>query len=417
MDRAPVPKIKKSIVEASKPPADGTQIFLWDDELRGFGVRVSGTIANPVRAYIVQARVGKAGKQLRTTIGRHGIYTPETARAEAKKILGQFAQGIDPKPGKDKETAETITLAELLDKYKKAKTLRPSTISLYDGALRRCFNDWAQLPIVEISKDMVAERHKEISNRNGPRGKGEAHANQAMRILRSLFNYAGVLYEDSNGNPVVSNPVRRLSQAKLWNKNRRRQRFIPEAKLKDWYRAVIALPEDTSRDLLLVCLFTGLRRNEAASLKWKNINLVLNVLRLDEEQTKNHETHQLPLPPYLVALFKRRKAAYSEMSEFVFPGIGKSGHIVEVKRVIKQVEKDSGVEFSTHDLRRTFITHAEKLDIGYYALKRLVNHKLTEDVTSGYIGNDVERLRVPMNKIADYLIRQCKIKTNDFGNS
>lgn len=178
--------------------------------------------------------------------------------------------------------------------------------------------------------------------------------------------------------------------------------------MKDWYRAVESLP-DTPRDLLLLCLFTGLRRNEACSLKWKNINLNSKILRLGEEQTKNHEVHELPLPPYLISLLERRRAVYSGGSEFVFPGVGKTGHIVELKRVIKQVESNSGVEFSTHDLRRTFITHAERLEIGYYALKRLANHKMGDDVTSGYIGNDVERLRLPMEKIARYFIKQCQI--------
>ena len=41
-----------------------------------------------------------------------------------------------------------------------------------------------------------------------------------------------------------------------------------------------------------------------------------------------------------------------------------------------------------------------------YALKRLLNHKMTHDVTAGYIMRDVERLRKPMQRISDYLIRQ-----------
>ncbi len=56
-----------------------------------------------------------------------------------------------------------------------------------------------------------------------------------------------------------------------------------------------------------------------------------------------------------------------------------------------------------HDLRRTFITIAESLDIPAYALKKLLNHKMTNDVTAGYIVADVERLRIPMQKITDYL--------------
>jgi integrase len=68
------------------------------------------------------------------------------------------------------------------------------------------------------------------------------------------------------------------------------------------------------------------------------------------------------------------------------------------------------VSFSTHDLRRTFITIAESLDISAYSLKRLLNHKMTNDVTAGYIITDVERLRVPMQKITDYMLMQFGLK-------
>ena len=61
-----------------------------------------------------------------------------------------------------------------------------------------------------------------------------------------------------------------------------------------------------------------------------------------------------------------------------------------------------------HDLRRTFITVAESLDISAYAAKRLVNHKMSGDVTAGYIIADVARLRDPMQKITDRLLEYRK---------
>lgn len=65
----------------------------------------------------------------------------------------------------------------------------------------------------------------------------------------------------------------------------------------------------------------------------------------------------------------------------------------------------SGAEFTLHDLRRTFVTIAESLDIPAYALKRLLNHRVSAaDVTAGYIIHDVERLRRPMQVITDYLL-------------
>lgn len=61
-------------------------------------------------------------------------------------------------------------------------------------------------------------------------------------------------------------------------------------------------------------------------------------------------------------------------------------------------------------LRRTFITIAESLDIPVYALKRLLNHKMTQDVTAGYIIMDVERLRKPMQQITDCLLKVAQVK-------
>jgi hypothetical protein len=64
-----------------------------------------------------------------------------------------------------------------------------------------------------------------------------------------------------------------------------------------------------------------------------------------------------------------------------------------------------------HDLRRTFITVAESLDISVYAVKRLVNHKMNNDVTAGYIVSDVERLRKPMQSIADNLLKLMAVNS------
>ena len=61
------------------------------------------------------------------------------------------------------------------------------------------------------------------------------------------------------------------------------------------------------------------------------------------------------------------------------------------------VEKQSGAKFMLHDLRRTFLTVADLLNISSYAIKKLANHKMTSDVTAGYIISDAERLREPMN--------------------
>ena len=77
-------------------------------------------------------------------------------------------------------------------------------------------------------------------------------------------------------------------------------------------------------------------------------------------------------------------------------------------RALRGVSQDHVIELAPwvlHDLRRTFITIAESLDIPAYSLKRLLNHKMRNDITAGYIITDVERLRRPMQQITDYILK------------
>lgn len=124
--------------------------------------------------------------------------------------------------------------------------------------------------------------------------------------------------------------------------------------------------------------------------------------------TKNHQPLTLPLTDYIYELLENRKAVTN--SDYVFAGDGKSGYLIEPRRQVQKVIQSSGVLFTLHDLRRTFITIAESIDISAYALKRLVNHKMSNDVTAGYIVSDVERLRKPMQQISSQLLRYFKIE-------
>ena len=91
--------------------------------------------------------------------------------------------------------------------------------------------------------------------------------------------------------------------------------------------------------------------------------------------------------------------------EFVFPGPGQHGYLAEPKKGVYKVIERCGVQFTCHDMRRTFITVAESLDISAYALKRLINHRVT-DVTGGYIIMDAERLRRPATQVEQFILEK-----------
>lgn len=385
-------RITKDSVEKASAPADKDQAFYRDDKLKGFALRVT---SSGVKSFVVETLIGN--KVRRITLGRYGKLTAEEARNEAKKLLGRIATGGDPVADRKQAKVKSVTLKEVFDKYIATRnSLKLTTISDYERVMYEAFEDWQKKPILDISKDMVARRHTKLGERS------HARANLAMRLLRALFNFAMGQYEDTKGHSlIVDNPVKRLSQSRAWFRVERRQGYIKINELKPWYEGVSKLENEILRDYLLLMVFTGLRRQESAQLKWSQVDFNAKTLTLTN--TKNNLPHTLPISDYLEELLKRCKR--ESINEYVFPGTGAGGYIVEPRKQMDKVIAASGIAFILHDLRRTFLTVAESLDISAYAVKRLANHKMNHDITSGYIIADVERLRKPMQQITDYLLK------------
>jgi integrase len=401
-------KITKLVVDKLPTPEPSAtsqtmQKRYYDEALKGFGVRVT---SGGTKAFFVEKLVH--GKLRRITVGRYPELTAEQARREAQKLLGKIATGIDPIAEKKEAKARIMTLKSVFEDYLNArKALKPSTIFDYRRVMREGFADWQSKPLLSINKDMIAKRHTKLGERS------HARANLAMRLLRAIFNFAAGEYEDSNGQSlIIENPIKRLSHTRAWYKVSRRQSFIKSHELAAWYQAVVNLTNPTLRDYLLLLLFTGLRRQEAATLKWNQVDLKTKTLTIID--TKNHQSHTLPLSNFLYELLKQRKQTAE--SEYVFPGSGKEGYLVEPRKQMEKVIEASSITFMLHDLRRTFITFAESLDISAYAVKRLVNHKMNSDVTAGYIVSDVERLRAPMQMITNHLLKLIAEKQTEEKN-
>jgi integrase len=397
-------KLTKSFVD-SIPFTESGQAFYRDTEIAGFGLRVGTTS----KTYIAEGKVN--GKTVRTTIGKHGVFTAEQARAEARQILGMIAKGVNPADEKKERRARGVTLEQVFNDYLLArKALKPRTIYDYQRFMKTYLADWRNKPIAEISKDMIAKLHTKLGERS------EAQANLTMRFMRALFNFAAGQYEDSKGRSlIIENPVKRLSQTRAWYRVERKQTVIKPNQLPDWYKAVESLREDaTSKqsalvaDYLLFVLFTGLRRQEAAKLTWENVDLENRTFTIPD--TKNHLPLTLPITDFIYEVLQKRKSTTSA-PHYVFEGHGTSGYLIEPRKQMQKIIEDSGVSFTIHDLRRTYITIAESLDISAYAIKRLVNHKMNNDVTAGYIIGDVERLREPMQKITDHLLKLAGLKS------
>ena len=431
-----MPQLKlteKAIAKLKAPDPSGKQVLYWDTDLRGFGVRVSGTTND--KSYVVQRAVN--GVTRRITLGACNVLSLAEARTRAQGHLGDFARGIDPKAKK----AATATLANVLDDYLSArKDLRPRTRESYRVTVEGYLRSWRDKPVSSITRDAVERHHVAIATEIAAKARatavadaarwearakaaeakgwldaaanhrqraavakkretysGEVAANNAMKVVRILWNHAADRSPDIGANPV------RLK--KLWYPVEARTRHLGAEELPAFYKAVAALPNAIGRDYLLLLLFTGLRRREASALRWDDVDLKVKTLRIPE--TKSGRPLTLPLSDFTHDLLVARRAIGK--AEFIFPAASKSGHIEEPKFFLAQVAKATGKRVSVHDLRRTFVTVAESCDISPIALRALVNHSLGHSVTEGYIQMKAERLRHPAQRVCDKLKELCAI--------
>ena len=87
------------------------------------------------------------------------------------------------------------------------------------------------------------------------------------------------------------------------------------------------------------------------------------------------------------------------MAEPVFSGVSPEKPLDRIStRIFAQITCVDGsvIKFTAHDLCRTALTLLDRANMSGYAIKRIANHAMQDDVTEGYINDDPERLRNPM---------------------
>uniref|UniRef100_UPI002626FC6C tyrosine-type recombinase/integrase n=1 Tax=uncultured Paraglaciecola sp. TaxID=1765024 RepID=UPI002626FC6C len=240
-------------------------------------------------------------------------------------------------------------------------------------------------------------------------GKGETQLHNAMRILRSVWNWAQAKYDESN--LYLRNPVSRAMKQLGVNINRsnRRTERLDDGDFKPYLKAVLRLREHdhtsafrNGRDALLFMLFSGVRLTGTVTIRVAGIDLN----RLTFKIIKKGGTQvELPLNTVTEAIVRNRLAHLPEKTEYLFPGITGSGHYRDTKEVRKIVKDVSGVAVTNHDLRRTYKSIGAELEISPILIDELLSHA-REGVDAHYIHPSMTKLREASQKVADYMINK-----------
>lgn len=405
-----------------------------DSGCPGLMLRVRRNKNGLSKVFAVRKKLRGTRRVITYTLGDYGQMVPDVTRNgevravplfidKARKLAVTKAinlcdEGIDPNRAERQQIEESekrlreekamelkkqITLKEIRDAYVKEIDLKDRTIKDFERFTTRCVPSWLNMPIADITETMVKDWY--ITEKR----KAPAQADYTRRILNCLFNYAVRWHPDV----ISKNPLKPLrDQKNMLVEAKCRRGHIKVEDFGKWFQAVEKLENDTTRDYLILVALTGLRKGEAESLQWRDVDLRSSVatILIEGDKTKNEHPHELPLSRYLKRMLLRRRARVN--SEWVFPGSGLTGHLVDPRDAMKIVAKQSGVlnsekkPVTLHDLRRTFSTVANKLDISTYTVKKLLNHKENKrDVTqSHYVQVTQDQMQAAMEKITDYLL-------------
>lgn len=373
----------------------------------------------------------RGGKVVTHTIGSVDVFTPQQARKIAKEILAQLALGnrpIDERRRQERlREVNSFTLQDAIDEYVTTVDWKPKTKSDATSTFKRRFSDWLNKPLGSISKADVlrrfAEIKKDVARKKKVRDKnreergikiktyeneiGLGEAQRAFRYLSAVFNM--FTEDDVDGSLMLphGNPCNYLKKRRVRRTLKPRERFLNEFERSKLYENFIAhdhpdYPIDLNQDdadLIFLLMYTGLRLDEALSLKWVDVDF--DHKEFTARNTKNHKDHTLPMTDATQDLFNRRFTLHGT-KKYVFPSpVNKREHMT-ASRVFARVSNQVGFDFTAHDLRRTVATVAAKLNYDINSIGLVLNHS-RGNVTSRYIQGDPERLRRILTDIQDAL--------------
>jgi integrase len=390
-----MPALTKRTVDATKPDGSGDR-FVWDDDVKGFGLRVR---PSGHKSFVFQFRIGgRGGSSHRLTIGDYGVVTPDQARRHAKQLAGAVAQGRNPAVEREAEKrsiaegrgAPTVSvLAEdfLADRRAKKKA---GTVREYERLLNKdVLPVLGKVRVAALTRAQVAKFHLGVSDR-------PYLANRALAILSAMLRFA----ELHGHRPAGTNPCTGIEPYP----ERSRERFLSDEELKRFGAALnkaerVGLPAPPKLQrkpstpekakhrpksagkpipanhyavaALRFLILTGWREGEALGLQWHQVDFARSLVTLPDTKTGRSNRHIGA--PALALLSELPRLADSP---FVFPGAKPGAHLVEIKRVWESVRHAAKLEgVRLHDLRHSFASVGASGGLSLPMIGALLGHR------------------------------------------
>ncbi len=349
-------------LDSLKSPKAGQADF-WDEDLPGFGVRIS---AAGRKTWTVMYRLGR--RKVRLTLGTYPPVPLAKARDEAKAALARVQGGGDPaaerRAERDADSFGQLAAA-YIEKY--AKPNKRSWKTDQEVLNRDVLPKWRHRRAGDINRRDARDLVQGIVDRGAP-----IMANRTFEILRRIFKWA--ISEDY----LTASPMTGLTKPA---KENQRDRVLTEDEIRAVWGAIEAEPPLVAA-IVKLRLITAQRGGEVMSMSWPDIEESTNWWTIPAERAKNGLSHRVPLSSLAIAVLDEVKPL-GKGSPWVFPSQRKGRHLEQLVQAAHRIRDRSKVDFTPHDLRRTAASLMTGMGVSRLTVSKILNH-VERGVTATY---------------------------------
>ena len=392
-------KLTDTVIKSFPAPDKGNRI-VYDDALKGFGVRVT---AKGKKAFVLNYRAN--GLERRMTIGKFPDWSLKTARAEAARYKREVDRGNDPL--EDRQVARAaVTVGDFADEFVSdhLPKRRPATRSSYSAIINDHIKPALKSrPVADVSYADVAALHRKITRAGTP-----SAANRTLAVLSKIFSEAVKL------GIVATNPVKGIEK----NDETKRERFLTIAELDRLLDALAADEDRQAANIFRLILLTGSRKTEVLAATWPMFDLSAGTWTKPSHHTKQKRAHHIPLSaPASQLLSEIRAAAGTDAGEYVFPVHRRSGKLgvvhlpyrSNVKGAWARVTKAAALEdLHIHDLRHSYASFLVAEGLSLPLIGKLLGHTQAA-TTHRYAHIDIDPLRKATAHVGNIVSSRRKV--------